>query len=131
MSVNCLILGFYDYPFADYVTMLRAMGTDSGAYQDLSLAFVEHEGEPMRALDILNRFYFEDRLLPERPFHNADFLWPVVYYLTTYLRRRGYEIDYVNLPHLEMEKLKQKLQQGVELLNSRPICRQVTRVTSP
>lgn len=113
MSVDCLILGFYDYPFADYVTMLRAMGTDSGAYHDLSLAFVEHEGEPMRALDILTRFHCEDPLLPQRPFHNADFLWPVVYYLTTYLRRRGYEIDYVNLPHLEMEKLKQKLQHGV------------------
>lgn len=113
MSVDCLILGFYDYPFTDYVTMLRSMGTDSGAYHDLSLAFVEHEGEPMRALDVLTRFHFEDRPLPARPFHNADFLWPAVYYLTTYLRRRGYEIDYVNLPHLEMDNLGEKLKRGV------------------
>ena len=80
---ECLIVGFYDYPFADYVGMLRAMGTDSGVYQDLSLAFVEHEGRPMRALDILTHFHYEGRPAPERAFHNADFLWPVVAYLTT------------------------------------------------
>lgn len=117
MSLDCLILGFYDYPFADYVTMLRAMGTDSGAYHDLSLAFVEHEGEPLRALDVLTRFYYEDSSLPARPFHNADFLWPAVYYLTTYLRRRGFEVDYVNLPHLEMDDLRQKLQQKVSAVS--------------
>jgi anaerobic magnesium-protoporphyrin IX monomethyl ester cyclase len=111
-SSDCLILGFYECPFPEYVGMLQAMGIDSGAYRDVALAYVEHEGQPMRALDILTHFYYEGCPYPERPFHNADFLLPAVAYLTTYLRRRGYAADYVNLPHLEKDKLHYKLQAG-------------------
>jgi anaerobic magnesium-protoporphyrin IX monomethyl ester cyclase len=108
-ATDCLILGFYDYPFDDFVAMMRAMGEESGAYRDLALAFVEHEGRPQRALDILTRFFYEGRPAPERPFNNADFLWPVVTYLTTYLRRRGFAVDHVNLPHFETAALRGKL----------------------
>jgi anaerobic magnesium-protoporphyrin IX monomethyl ester cyclase len=113
MSVtDCLILGFYDYSFADYVSMMRSMGESSGAYRDLALAFVEHEGRPQRALDILTHFFYEGRPQPVRPFNNADFLWPVVTYLTTYLQRRGFAVDHVNLPHFETGELRRKLQTG-------------------
>jgi anaerobic magnesium-protoporphyrin IX monomethyl ester cyclase len=113
MSVtDCLILGFYDYPFADYVGMVRSIGERSGSYRDLALAFVEHEGRPQRALDILTRFFYEARPEPARPFNNADFLWPVVTYLTTYLQRRGFAVDHVNLPHFESDELRRKLQGG-------------------
>lgn len=112
-STDCLIIGFYDFPFPDYVAMLQAAGSDAGAYQDLALAFIEHEGQPKRALDILSEFFHEGRPAPPRPFNNSDFLWPVVAYLTTYLRKRGFTAEYVNLPHFEKEKLREKLQQGV------------------
>jgi radical SAM PhpK family P-methyltransferase len=111
---DCLIIGFYDFPFPDYVAMLQAAGTDSGAYQDLALAFVEHEGEPKRALDVLSDFFHEGRPQPARPFNNADFMWPVVSYLATYLRKRNFTVDYVNLPHFEKNKLREKLKQGVK-----------------
>lgn len=107
---DCLILGFHEPPFADYVAMLRAMGSRSGAYQDVALAFVELEGQPLRALDVLTRFHQDGA--SGKHFHNADFLWPVVAYLTTYLERRGLVADYVNLPHLETEVLHDKLDQG-------------------
>ncbi|HEX8162956.1 MAG TPA: PhpK family radical SAM P-methyltransferase [Pyrinomonadaceae bacterium] len=107
---DCLIIGFNDGNLEDYVHLLKAMGTGSGAYQDLDLALVEYEGRPHRSMDILNRFYFESRgAAGRRPFHNADFLWPVVTYLGTYLARRGFSFDYVNLFHLEKEKLREKL----------------------
>src|SRR5918911_860737 len=54
---DCLVIGFYDSDFATFVEMVKSMGTDSGAFKDLSL-------------------------------------------------------DYVNLPHLEKEKLKSKLLDG-------------------
>lgn len=114
MSCDCLILGFYDYSFSDYAATLKAMGTDSGAWRDLALAFVEYEGKPLRALELLTRFHYEGRPKPERPFHNADFLWPVAAYLTSYLRRRGYEADYVNLPHFERDMLREKLEAGAK-----------------
>ncbi|HEX8161809.1 MAG TPA: PhpK family radical SAM P-methyltransferase [Pyrinomonadaceae bacterium] len=109
--MDCLIIGFNDSSFPDYAKMVASMGTDSGAYRDLNLAFVDYEGQPRRSMDMLNRFYGEGRPAAP-PFHNADFLWPVVTYLGSYLARRGHSFDYVNLPHLEREKLREKLEHG-------------------
>jgi hypothetical protein len=103
--VDCLILGFFDYPFPEYVAMVRSMGEHSGAYRDLTLSFVTWNGKPYRALDLLTAFRREERNDAEAPFHNADFLWPVVTYLTTYLRRRGFSAEYINLPHLSAGEL--------------------------
>lgn len=110
--IDCLIVGFNDGNFEEYVKMVRAMGADAGAYRDLDLALVEHEGRPYRSMDILNHFYFEGGPAPARPFSNSDFLWPVVLYLGTYLSRRGFSFDYVNLFHLEKERLREKLARG-------------------
>jgi len=109
---DCLVIGFNDSNFEEYEEMVRSMGSESGAYRDLSLAFINYEGKPRRSMDILNHFYFQHRGDSDvvKPFHNADFLWPVVTYLGTYLARRGYSFDYVNLFHLEKEKLRAKLE---------------------
>lgn len=107
---DCLILGFYDYPFPQYVKLVRSMGEASGAYRDLALSFIEWNGTPHRALDILTKFYNEGRAEPVEPFHNADFLWPVISYLTTYLYRRGFSPEYINLPLLCLDTLRSKLQ---------------------
>lgn len=106
---DCLIVGFYDSDFPAYVDMARSMGAESGAYRDLALAFVEHDNKPQRSMDILNHFHFQDKPGPHKPFHNADFIWPVVTYLSSYLKRNGLSFDYVNLPHLEREKFKELL----------------------
>jgi anaerobic magnesium-protoporphyrin IX monomethyl ester cyclase len=104
---DCLIIGFNDVNFGDYVSMVRAMGEDSGAYRDLNLAFIEFENQAMRSMDMLN--VFRHKGSEQKAFHNADFLWPVVLYLGTYLHRRGFSFDYVNLFQLEKEELKEKL----------------------
>ena len=109
---DCLILGFYDTDFASYVDMIQSMGTESGAYRDLNLAFVNFDGKPRRSMDMLNHFYFEGMNGQNKRFHNADFIWPVVLYLGSYLSKRGYSFDYVNTPHLEKDKLKEKLTSG-------------------
>jgi radical SAM PhpK family P-methyltransferase len=106
---DCLIIGFNDSNFGEYVDMVRGMGTDSGGFRDLRLAYLNYEGKPYRSLDLLTRFYYEGRPGPHRTFTNTDFLWPVVTYLGTYLSRRGLTFDYVNLPAIERDKLKEKL----------------------
>jgi radical SAM PhpK family P-methyltransferase len=106
---DCLILGFNDTSFEEYVKMLRSMGTDSGAYRDLNLAFINYDNKPQRSMDILNHFYFEESVGKYKPFHNGDFLWPVITYLGTYLSRRGFDFDYINLPHVERDRLDEKL----------------------
>lgn len=106
---DCLIIGFNDFGFEGFVEMVRSMGTDSGAYKDLDLTFIEYEGKPVHSMDILNHFYLPTKGEGQKPFHNSDFLWPVVTYLGSYLWRRGYSFDYVNLFQSEKERLKEKL----------------------
>lgn len=109
---DCLIVGFNDYDFASYVNMVASMGTRSGAYRDLRLAFIPLPDGPARALDVLTAYQGEGRETPPPPFHNTDFLWPTIPYLGSYLRRRGFSFDYVNLFHLERERLREKLARG-------------------
>src|SRR5689334_16686672 len=100
---DCLIVGFNDYDFEGFVEMTRSMGPESGAYRDVNLAFVELDGKPYNAMDVLNRFHFDNQNANGHRFHNADFLWPVITYLGSYLAKRGYSFDYVNLPGMEKD----------------------------
>ena len=89
---DCLILGFYDSDFPSFVEMVESMGTESGAYRDLNLAFINYEGKPRRSMDMLNHFYFEGKNGEHKRFHNADFIWPVVLYLGSYLGEKGIQL---------------------------------------
>lgn len=106
---DCLIIGFNDTPFEDYVKTVTAMGKDSGAYKDLNLAYIEYEGRPHHAMSILNRFYGESVDDHHEPFSNVAFLWPVITYLGSYLSRHGLSFDYVNLFQKEKDRLRDKL----------------------
>jgi radical SAM PhpK family P-methyltransferase len=106
--IDCLIIGFNDSDFENYVRMVRSMGVDSGAYKDLALAFIKYNDKPYRALDILTHFQPEDDVR----YHNTDFLWPTISYLGSYLARRNFSFDYVNSFQLEKPKLRDKLRQN-------------------
>jgi anaerobic magnesium-protoporphyrin IX monomethyl ester cyclase len=109
VKTDCLIIGFNDSNFQEFVGMIKALGTDTGAYRDLNLAFVDYNNNAWDSMTLLNHFYAQGRSDSHRPFHNSDFLWPVVTYLGSYLSKRGFTFDYVNLFQLEKEKLKEKL----------------------
>lgn len=106
---DCLIVGFNDVPFEDYVSKVRSMGKSSGAYRELNWHFIEYDGKPYHSVDVLNRFHFDGKEGEHQPFHNMDFLSPAVMYLGTYLWRRGLSFDHVNLFHFERDKLRDKL----------------------
>lgn len=110
MSVDCLIIGYNDENFQEQVTMLRAMGTSHPNFRDLNLNFIEYEGRAYRAMDIFDRFHHEGRpAAGQRRFHNAEVLWMVIMYLGTYLQKRGFTFDYVNLFQLQKDELREKL----------------------
>ena len=111
MVTDCLIIGYNDGCLEDEIRSLRAMGVDHPNYRDLSLNIIEYEGQPYRAMDIFNRFYYEGRAQTkdDRRWHNADVLWIVILYLATYLRKRGFTVDYINLFQLQKDELKEKL----------------------
>ncbi len=107
--LDCILVGFNDADFNGYVRLVRSMGTDTGGYRDLNLAFVDHQGTSYRSLDLLSELYNEGRPGPPRAFSNSDFLWPVVAYLGHYLHKRGFAWDYVNLFQREKERLRDLL----------------------
>lgn len=108
---DCLIIGYNDISFADYMNMLKSMGTDHADYRDLNLNFIEYNNKPYRALDILTHFYCQENK-EKPPFHNHDLLWMAVTYLGTYLSRRGFTFDFVNLFQQQKEQLRKKLQEN-------------------
>lgn len=110
MVTDCLIIGYNDGQFESEVEMMRSMGREHPDYRDLALNFIEYQGRPYRAMDILDHFYYEGRPTDRRrKFHNAEVLWMVVMYLGTYLARRGFTFDYVNLFQLQRDELLDKL----------------------
>jgi anaerobic magnesium-protoporphyrin IX monomethyl ester cyclase len=108
MTTDCLIIGFNDDDFPKTVEMIRGNDESSGAYRDINLAFIELDGREQRAMDVLNRV----NGTTDSPLHNADFVWPVVLYLSSYLNARGFTSDYINLFHLHKEALRAKLEAG-------------------
>ena len=109
--IDCVIVGYNDVDFESYVSAVRDMGTENGAYRDLNLAFINYENKPYRSMDLMNLAHRE--INPgHRPFSNVDFLWPVITYLSTYLRRRGFSVDYINLFQDEKQLFIDKLRSG-------------------
>jgi radical SAM PhpK family P-methyltransferase len=109
--IDCFLVGFNDFEFDEYVSSVGEMGTDGGAYRDLNLAFVTHGQKHYRSMDLLNLFH--DVTNPShRPFSNVDFIWPVITYLYTYLAKRGFTIDYINLFQAEKQRLITALEGG-------------------
>jgi radical SAM PhpK family P-methyltransferase len=106
VTTDCLVIGYNDADFPSYVDWVRSMGADTGAHRDLNLAFLEPEGRPLHALDVLDRYA---PLASGRPRRHTDFLWPTITYLGTFLQRRGFTFDYVNEFRFERERLRQKL----------------------
>src|SRR5207244_3946587 len=104
---DCLIIGHNDGNFAEYVGMVRSMGEDSGAFRDLRVAFLDVDGQPQPAWNMMTRYAGTTPW--GTPYHNTDFLWPTIPYLATFLDRRGFTFDYINRFQLEKEALRRKL----------------------
>jgi anaerobic magnesium-protoporphyrin IX monomethyl ester cyclase len=107
---DCLLIGFNDADFGEFVSMLEGMGRHTGTYRDVSLAFADVGNGPRRCLDLLNDVLGDAGIPPEPPYENCDFVWPVLLYLGSYLHRRGYTFDYINLFHREKEKWRKTLE---------------------
>ncbi len=109
--IDCVIVGHNDVDFSKYVDSVRAHGTESGAYRDLNLAFITSDGRPLRSMDVINHYRRQENPA-HRDHSNIDFLWPVITYLSSYLKKRGYRTEYVNLFQTGKNALAEKLARG-------------------
>jgi radical SAM PhpK family P-methyltransferase len=102
--IDCVLVGFNDGRYPEYVDRVMARGRGTPAARDVRLNYIVVDGVPRRSMDVVNLFRSD-----ARPLHNADFLWPVIVYLGTYLDRHGFSFDYVNLFHFEQARLRRIL----------------------
>lgn len=112
--VDCLLVGHNEMDFRDYYGILENMAASSGrdhvAFRDLQFNCVTYDGQKLQGQDMLTKLYNEGR--PEdqhRVFYNGDCFWTALAYLGSYLDRRNYSFDYVNLFQFEKEKLRSLL----------------------
>ncbi|MBS0444629.1 MAG: PhpK family radical SAM P-methyltransferase [Proteobacteria bacterium] len=110
ITKDCLLIGFHDTNFAEFVDMMRGMGENTGSFRDLNLAYADVGDQPLRCMDLVNHFMDEAGLSPDAPYENCDFIWPVVLYLGSFLHRRGYTFDHVSLFHREKDELAGRLE---------------------
>lgn len=113
--IDCLLIGFNDANFDEFSTSIRAMGERSTAWRDIRTSVVTRDGACLRALDLFTDLRNEGNKASAAPaeiFHNMSFLSPAILYLGSFLQARGFSFDYINLFHLEKERLKEKLRAG-------------------
>ncbi|MDC6379905.1 PhpK family radical SAM P-methyltransferase [Pseudomonas graminis] len=108
--IDCMLIGFNDYDFDEYVETLEVMGRKSVGFRDTNLSFITYEGRKYRALDIFSAGNTENETA-NTIFDNSDFLWPAITYLGSYLHKHDLSFEYTRLFH------RDKAQLMVDLLN--------------
>lgn len=114
VRLDCVVIGYNETPFPEYERLLRQYGEDSEAYRDLKFSFVDLPGAgKMTYAGLCNHAF---ALAHGRPgmerFKSGDIPNLAAVYLTAYLRRRGFAVEYVNLFQYEKDRLRDLLREG-------------------
>jgi p-methyltransferase len=120
-QLDCVVIGYNETPFPEYEKLLRQYGEDSEAYRDLKFSFVDLEGG--RKVTYAGLFNHALGLARggcgAEPFKSGDIPNLAAVYLTGYLRRRSFRVEYVNLFQYEKDRL-------IDYLAANPVCVAIT-----
>jgi radical SAM PhpK family P-methyltransferase len=124
-SLDCVVIGYNEVPFAEYERFLRTYGEDAEAYRDLKFSFVDLGEE--KKLDFVGLMNYVASLAAgsggngpiSETFKSGDIPNLAAIYLTTFLRRKGLQARYVNLFQYEKDRL-------LEYLDQDPLCVAIT-----
>ena len=106
---DCLFIGHNDGSFPEYVALVKSMGPEAFPWRRLNMGCVDIDGVLHRSMDVLN--LYNDRDGHRRPrLNNLDTFSPTIAYLVSYVTRRGFSADYVNLFQDEKDALARTLQ---------------------
>src|ERR1700704_4136862 len=112
--LDCVVIGYNELPFRDYVQTMREFGEGSEAYRDLRSNFVEIDGAPLKYMDLLDRVLGGTWNL-----RSCDIPNLAAVYLTHFLERRVHRAEFINLFQEEKQRL-------AELLAAEPRCVAIT-----
>ncbi len=124
MSLDCVVIGYYEIPFERYESFLRTYGEDTEAYRDLKFSFVDFGQKKLDYIGLLNNSFELAR--PDsgtsnggQQFKSGDIPNLAAVYMTNFLNRKGLTAKYINLFEFEKEKL-------LDYLSEDPYCVAIT-----
>ena len=124
-TLDCVVIGYNEVPFEHYERFLRNYGEDAEAYRDLKFSFVDLGDKKLDYVGLMNHVGSLARggnghsLSVNEEFKSGDIPNLAAVYLTTFLKRKGFEARYVNLFQYEKERL-------LEYLDQDPLCIAIT-----
>lgn len=110
--IDCVIIGYYETPFTDYVDFARSMQKQSGIYEELKTNSILLDGKRISYETLFNKTISS---VTGKDFILSAFDVPnlAVHYLANYLKKRNFNIAQVNYINKEKDKL-------IELLKTEP-----------
>jgi len=121
-KLDCVVIGYNELPFDQYESFLRKYGENSEAYRDLKFSFVDLGNKKLDYVGLMNHVSSLARGRngnPEEAYKSGDIPNLAAAYLTTFLRRRGFETQYINLFQYEKQRL-------IDFLAEDPLCVAIT-----
>lgn len=120
MALDCIVIGYNEVPFEDYLRVVERYGSDSETYRDLRLGWVEVEGRRLDYVGLFNlaweRAHGGDRgsaqVAPQDRLKSGEPPNLAAAYLTNALRRQGFAAGFINLFQHEKDRLAAWLDAG-------------------
>ena len=115
MSLDCIIIGFNDADVGPMVEARRRMGSSSGAFRQMLGSVFQHDDTWIHHVNLLNAA-IQEATGKNPQLNTMELPGLAVCYLASYLKRRGFEVDFVNFFNKEKERLAELLAQKPRLV---------------
>lgn len=120
-KLDCIIIGYNEIPFNRYESFLRKYGENSEAYRDLKFSFVDLGEQKLDYVGLMNHVNSRAQHSngSSETYKSGDIPNLAAAYLTTFLRRKGFQAQYINLFQYEKDRL-------IDFLAEDPVCVAIT-----
>lgn len=129
-TIDCLFIGHNEMSLREQETQLRITAKkNSVEYREFNTRFISYANNNYTASDLFNQFFYNENLYKDDfgPIKMFSGLFAAITYLGSYLAKRGFSIDYVNLFRAHKGELAEKLSKN----NIRCIAIPTTFYTNP
>jgi p-methyltransferase len=106
--IDCILVGYNDMDFERFATLQKEMADHSGAYHEIKANSLIFQGRRVTYMDLINHAI---TLATGQNPHLNVFEAPLqgICYLTSYLKKKDFDVEVINFFTYEKEKFKQLL----------------------
>ena len=106
----CVVVGYFETPFSQHAELVKSKGVSSPEFRIFQRNHLVVADRPLPYLDVLNFFLSKSE---NHPGHSADDMYHLgevsnlaALYLTSFLRQRGHNAEFVGILPAEFHRLK-------------------------